>query len=278
MSEQSDHRIRASPVRAIITDWAGTIVDFGSRAPVAAVMKVFAVAGISITNEEARAPMGRAKRDHLAAVARMDRVTRAWRDRFSKDPSDADIDRLYAAFLPIQKSVLADMSRPIPGVAKTLAALRTRGLKIASTTGYTRELMSVVTAVAGAEGIEVDAVVTVDDVSAGRPAPWAIFRAAESIGVFPMSSVVVVDDTPVGIQAARNTGAWAVAVARTGNQLGLSEDQAAALPPDKWKNRRREIEAEFKACGADFVIDSFADLPSVVDEIDERLISHCPGR
>lgn len=43
-------------------DWAGTIVDFGSRAPVAALECVFAAAGVPVTVAEVRESMGLAKR------------------------------------------------------------------------------------------------------------------------------------------------------------------------------------------------------------------------
>ena len=261
-----------SSIRAVITDWAGTIVDFGSLAPTTVVMEVFKRKGVPVTAAEARAPMGRAKRNHLAAVARMTRVMLAWQSAHGAAPSESDIDALYADFLPLQKQVLWGLSHVIPGVAETLSLLRQRGLKIGSTTGYTRELMSVVTAVAEADGIVVDALATPDDVPEGRPAPWLIFRAAEQLGVYPMSAVVVVDDTPVGIQAARNAGAWAVAVARTGNALGLSVDEAATLSAPDWAFRRRQIETDFLASGAHFVVDSFTELPEVISRI-ERGVS-----
>ncbi len=105
---------------------------------------------------------------------------------------------------------------------------------------------------------------TADDAPAGRPAPWLNLRAAEQLGVYPMSSIVVVDDTVVGIQAARNAGMHAIAVSLTGNALGLSEAEVAMLPAETLAMRLRDIEAEFLSIGAQAVIHSVADLPALL--------------
>jgi phosphonoacetaldehyde hydrolase len=93
-----------------------------------------------------------------------------------------------------------------------------------------------------------------------------IFRACERLGVYPPAEVLVVDDTPVGIAAGRAAGARTLAVSRTGNALGLSAAEVAALPPAALADRLAAIEREFRAAGAEFVIESVADLPRFLDE------------
>ena len=51
-----------SRVDAVIFDWAGTVVDFGSRAPAGAFVEVFRRHGVAISIAEARGPMGSEKR------------------------------------------------------------------------------------------------------------------------------------------------------------------------------------------------------------------------
>jgi phosphonoacetaldehyde hydrolase len=53
------------PLKAVVFDWAGTTVDFRSRAPVLAFVRTFQQFGIDLSEAEARGPMGLAKRDHL---------------------------------------------------------------------------------------------------------------------------------------------------------------------------------------------------------------------
>lgn len=249
------------PVRALLVDWAGTIIDHGSRAPVRAVIEVFRAAGIAIDEPEARAPMGMAKRDHLRAILAMPRVAADWESRRGLPPRDEDADALYEAFLPLQRRLLAEHCDPIPGAAETFTFCRERGIAIGSTTGYTRELMEVVTPRAAAAGLSPDVIVCSDEVSAGRPAPWSLFRAAEAIGVYPPAAVLVVDDTPAGIAAARNAGMRGIGVTRTGNGLGLSAAEVALLAADERQRREDAVAAELRAAGAEDCVPGIGEVP-----------------
>ncbi|WP_422924421.1 phosphonoacetaldehyde hydrolase [Singulisphaera sp. PoT] len=265
MSAQQDR------LRAVIFDWAGTTVDHGSRAPVRVFVEIFERADVPITEAEARGPMGKAKREHIASVLALPRVSAAWEDRHGNRPGEADIDRLYEDFLPVQSGVLADHADVIPGVPEVVAECRRRGLKIGGTTGYTRALMGVLEPIARANGYAPDASICSDDVPAGRPAPWMLFRASERLGVYPMSRVVAVDDTPVGVEAARNAGAWAVGVTRTGNGLGLSLEEVERLAPRERAERLAAATADLKRAGAHFVVESVADLIPVLDQVTSSL-------
>jgi phosphonoacetaldehyde hydrolase len=250
------------PLKAVLLDWAGTTVDFGSRAPTRVFVEIFAQRGVNITEAEARGPMGMAKRAHIQTVAALPRVDALWRERYGRSASDEDIDRMYEEFLPLQKSVLASMSEVIPGIPEAIAALRRQGIKIGSTTGYTKELMEIVIPVAAEGGYHPDATVCSDEVSAGRPAPWSNFLAAQRLGVYPLSQVIVVDDTRVGIEAGLNAGAVTVAVSRTGNAMGLSQQEVDDVPADELRARLETYALEFRELGAHGVIESVADLPS----------------
>jgi phosphonoacetaldehyde hydrolase len=255
------------PLQAVLFDWAGTTVDHGSRAPVQVFIEIFHRRRIAITTAEAREPMGRAKRDHIAAIAAMPRVAALWRDRHGAEPAPTDLDAMYREFLPLQTDTLARMGAEVlPGIPEAVAELRTRGLKIGSSTGYTRELMKVVAPLAARGGYSPDAVVCADDVPAGRPAPWMNFLAAQQLGVYPMAEVLVVDDTPVGIAAGLNAGAITVAVTRTGNALGLAEHELVELSADELQRRLETITKEFRDCGAHYILPSAADLPALIRE------------
>lgn len=257
--------LKGQPIQAVILDWAGTTVDYGSRAPTQVFIEIFHRRSIAITAAEARGPMGRSKRDHIATVAALPRIASLWREQYGNTPNDFDIDRMYEEFLPLQKETLAKGSDVLPGISQAIAQLRDRGLKIGSTTGYTRELMEVVAPPAAQQGYTPDVIVCSDDVPAGRPAPWMNFLAAQQLGVYPMNSVIVVDDTPVGIEAGLNSGAITIAVTLTGNALGLSEQEVADLPSEELRRRLNTIEREFEALGAHFTIPSVAQLPRLLD-------------
>src|SRR5262245_47977987 len=87
------------PLIAAVFDWAGTVIDYGSRAPVLAVTQTFADFGVPITTDEARGPMGRAKRDHIQAILDLPRIADSWREVQGKAADSAAVDLLYQAFL-----------------------------------------------------------------------------------------------------------------------------------------------------------------------------------
>ena len=123
-------------VRAVILDWAGTVIDHGSRAPVLAFVAGFAEQGVEITEAEARTPMGMSKRAHIEALCSMPSVIERWVAVHGEPPVPADIDRMYARFIPVLLALLPDHCAPIPGAFEAVQAMRARGLSIGSTTGY----------------------------------------------------------------------------------------------------------------------------------------------
>jgi phosphonoacetaldehyde hydrolase len=256
---------------AVMLDWAGTTVDFGSRAPARVFQEVFQRRDVPITAAQAREPMGMAKREHIAAIGAMPEVAQLWLERHGRPFAEQDIDAIYAEFLPLQKEILAAYSDVIPGIVDAVAACRQRGLKIGSTTGYTRELMETVSSVAAGQGYVPDCIVGADDAPRGRPAPFLLFEAAKRMNVFPLWTTVAVDDTPVGIQAGRNAGCWTVGITRTGNCVGYSEAELAALPARDVERLCAAAEAKLRGAGAHYILASLAELPAVLLEIEQRL-------
>lgn len=265
-------------VRAVVFDWAGTMVDFGSRAPVMAMMAAFAEGGTPVTEVAVRRYMGYAKRDHVAALLREPELARAWAAVRGRAATEADIDALVAALEPVMAAKATECGALIPGAADTASWLAGRGVRIGSTTGYTRTMMQGVLPVAAAAGYAPDAVVCAGETAAGRPAPFMIWRALESLGVWPTDACVVVDDAPVGIEAGVGAGAWTVGVAGSGNGVGLAHDAFAALDPQARARAMAPAAEALARGGADFVIESVADLPAVIVRIEERMAQgQAPG-
>ena len=257
-------------IRAVLLDWAGTAIDHGSRAPARVFVEVFAAVGIELTEPEARGPMGLAKRDHVAAILALPRVHELWSRIHKRHPSPEDVDDIYRRFLPLQKAVLADHCEPIPGVVEAVDFCRRHGIAIGSTTGYTSELMEVVIPAAARAGFAPDVVVCSDEVPAGRPAPWANFRAAERLGIFPPAAIVVIDDTAPGVAAGRNAGMPTLGVTLTGNGVGLSASELASMAADDQAQRAAAVGSVLLEAGADGCLGSVADLPAWLDARDFR--------
>ena len=95
-------------LQAVVFDWAGTVIDHGSRAPMGVFVKTFAAFGVDLTIAEARGPMGMAKRDHVKALMALPRVAAAWAARHGSAPGEAEIDRVYEVFVPMNVAAVTD--------------------------------------------------------------------------------------------------------------------------------------------------------------------------
>jgi phosphonoacetaldehyde hydrolase len=258
-------------LKAVILDWAGTVVDHGSRAPMGAFVRAFAKFGVAITVADARGPMGMAKWDHIRAVGSVPSVNAAWRAAHGRDFADADADAIFTVFEPMNVAAIKDHADIIPGALEALAAIRAQGLRIGSTTGYTRPIMAELAPIAAAAGYAPEVTVCAGDIPAGRPSPLMMWHAMAALGVWPAETVVKVDDTPPGIGEGIAAGTWTVGLALTGNIAGLSADELAALPEAERTVIRARATAEMQAAGADMVIDSIATLPAALAAIEARL-------
>lgn len=258
-------------LQAVILDWAGTAVDFGSLAPVAALQRVFAANGVPITTAEARADMGVLKLDQIRAICSGERVTRAWSVHHGQPPTETDVQRIFSEFLPRQSEILAEFSAPIPCAPETVERWRAAGLRIGSTTGYTRALLDVVMSAASQQGYAPDASVTPDEVGGGRPKPFMCYRNAILLGVYPLWHCVKIGDTPADIAEGLNAGMWTIAVTVTGNEIGLSREQWEALSPAARLTREQEAAQRLLNAGAHFAAPSLADCTGILDEIERRI-------
>ncbi|MEI7849979.1 MAG: phosphonoacetaldehyde hydrolase, partial [Chloroflexota bacterium] len=114
--ESSTGRSYRGNIKAVILDWAGTAVDYGSFAPTAVFMRLFANRGVKITPEDARSGMGLMKKDHLRTILARPAVIEAWKSVYGAAANEAEIDDLFENFIPLQLNVLKDYAEPIPGL------------------------------------------------------------------------------------------------------------------------------------------------------------------
>ena len=259
------------PIQAVILDWAGTTMDFGCMAPAVVFVKVFERAGVPISMDEARAPMGAHKRVHIQKITEIDAVRRRWTEAHGKPPDDADVDRMFADFVPLQLACLSDYSQLIAGTLEVVAACRERGYKIGSTTGYTVEMVEINLKDAKAQGYEPDSTVSAAEVPAGRPYPFMCLQNVINLGVSPVQACVKVDDTIPGIEEGLNAGMWTIGLAVSGNEVGLPLDAWMALGADEKEAKRARAYERMHGSGAHFVIDDVGDLMPCLDAIEARL-------
>ena len=264
---------RFSKLRAVVLDWAGTAVDFGSIAPTEAFMRAFGGFGIRVGAQEVRSFMGLTKRDHASALLGLEPLRVQWRTLYDRDPAEADIDEVYALVESLLRVVAAERCDPIPGLLEMAEALRRDGIRIGSTTGYSREVMASVVEASARAGYSADCVVTPRPDLPGRPAPWMLYECARLLGVYPMDAIVKIGDTAADMEEARNAGAWAVGLAMSGNECGLDLEKYRALDPARAEEIRRAAAAKLTAAGAHFVADGPWDCMPVLERIEDLLRS-----
>lgn len=255
-------------IEGIIFDWAGTTVDFGCFAPVNVFLKIFKEAGIEVTMQEARIPMGMLKRDHIKAMLKMPRINNMWQEKYGRAFNEEDVNALYSKFEPLLLTSLKEYTEPLPEVLETVGILRKKGIKIGSTTGYTDSMMKIVVDGAREKGYKPDFWITPDSTkSYGRPYPYMIFRNIEALKISACSNVIKVGDTISDIREAINAGVWSVGVVVGSSQMGLSYDEFIELSEREKDIVIKKTEETFLKEGADFTIKTMKELPELIEKI-----------
>ena len=268
-----EHSGRTTPgsLKAVILDWAGTTVDYGCMAPAAVFIEIFRQHGVDVTMAQARAPMGMFKKDHIRAITRMEPVAAQWQAAHGRPCSEAEVEAMYHDFVQLQLAVIAEHADVIPGVVETIADFRQHGLKIGSTTGYTRAIMDALGPLAAQHGYAPDAVVCADEVPAGRPLPWMCYLNQIQLNIYPGEVCVKIGDTVPDIEEGLNAGMWTIGVVKCGNEIGLSESDLAQLPPSEVEARLTAGHQHLREAGAHYTVDGLNEVPPLIDAINERL-------
>ena len=140
-----------------------------------------------------------------------------------------------------------------------------------TSTGYPTAIGAPVAEAARTQGFEPDHCVFPDEVSAGRPAPWMIFRNMELARVDSPAAVLKVGDTVPDIEEGRNAACWSLGITETGSEIGMDLDDWRALPAAEQAQRSGAAAKTLLSAGAHAVIPSVAHLPSFIDELNQRL-------
>lgn len=260
-------------IKGIIFDWAGTTVDFGCFAPLEVFIKVFKEIDMDITYEEARKPMGMLKIDHIKALLKMERIHDLWLKKFNREYNIDDINTLYDKFEEILFQSLENFAEPVPGMLQLQKELRDRGLKIGSTTGYTKEMLDIVAPKAKSFGYSPDFRITSTEVPAGRPEPYMIYQNMINLAIPNRYSIIKVGDTSVDMKEGKNAGVWTVGILKGGSELGLSENDVKTMDPAELKKLMTITARKLYAAGADYIVEEVGELPHIIDIINTRMNS-----
>lgn len=239
----------------IIFDWAGTTVDYGCMTPVKAFDEAFEYFGIKPTLEEIRKPMGMLKIDHVRTMLKMQRISNLWQAKYQRPWNETDVKNIYELSEKKIFEVLDKYTNIKPHVLEVMIEIRKKGLKVGSTTGYTSEMMEIVTNRAKQQGYTPDFWVTPDKVnSKGRPYPYMIFRNMEALELNDVRKVLKVGDTISDIQEGLNAGVDTVGIIEGSSLMGFTQEEYEALSMDERDKVDLKVVSEYQDAGAKYII------------------------
>ena len=200
----------------IVSDFAGTLMR-EEGAVIVAYRSAFDAVGIPFSEADILARRGASKLGVFRELAgraygseEAEGVARSGLEKFQTELHDVYRDHPVAA---------------IPGADTALRRFREAGVPVAASSGFPRDLFLYLIERLGWRDVFVS-LVSADDVPAGRPAPYLIFRAMMDAGVEDVRRVAVVGDTALDLQAGMRAGAgWVVGVlsgAHDLDQLGAT--------------------------------------------------------
>lgn len=260
-------------ISGVIVDWAGTMVDYGCMAPLKVFVDVFKERGISITNEEARGPMGLKKIDHIRELSKLNSVQNQFREIYNREISEEDVISIYNEFEPKLLSTLENYAEPIDGALKLVDFIKDNNLKLGSTSGYTKVMMEIVVNAAKDRGYSPDYVVAADELKEARPYPYMIYKNAIELEMYPLCNVVKIGDTPSDVIEGKNAGTWTIAILKGGSQVGMSKEESLTLTSDLQNEKIESARSIFEDLRADYIVESLECVVDVLKEIDERIES-----
>jgi phosphonoacetaldehyde hydrolase len=215
--------------------------------------------------------MGLDKKEHLRALLQVPQIAERWLETHGQAWTEHDVTALYQDLIPLQLEAIDSHSQLVPGLLPCVAALRSRGIRLAVTTGYFQHAAQRVAAAACRQGFVPDHQVCTEDVPAGRPAPWMIFRTMEALGIFPPSVVVKVGDTVPDIAEGRNAAVWSLGITRSGSEVGCTMEEFERLAEPEQHQRLAAARRKLFEAGAHVVLESVAELPDVLSDLVRRL-------
>lgn len=253
-------------LEAVIFDWAGTTVDFGCIAPVTSFKDAFLEYGIEVTEEEIRKPMGMLKIDHIREMLKMDRINDLWEEKYKRSWTEEDVEEIYKVS---ERKILENVenhSELKPHLLETVELLRSKGIKIGSTTGYTDEMMEIVTRIAKEEGYEPDFFITPNSLNnLGRPYPFMIYENMKALKVSSTKNVVKVGDTVSDIKEGKNAGLITIGITDGSSLMGLNKEKFDSLSEKEKEIKRDEVRIKYEEAGADLIIKDLSELGEVLN-------------
>ncbi|WP_125704967.1 phosphonoacetaldehyde hydrolase [Lacticaseibacillus daqingensis] len=251
-------------IKAVIFDWAGTTIDYGSRAPLIAFQRTFARYDVTIPAAKIRRDMGMDKIQHIQKLLQ-DPTVHA---QLAAHPDLAGKPLARTLFAQFKQTLLTVLPETVvlkPGIAELLTTLADAGIPYGSTSGYDADMLARILPLAAKLGLAPQVNVTSEQTDGvGRPAPAMNARAMTQLGIRDPAHVLIVGDTVNDILAAEAAGANSVGIIEGSNLLAFSEAEWAALPALDQQQHAEAVRRQYATAGADVIVPNAAALTTLI--------------
>ena len=259
-------------IRACIFDLGGTVVDRYSLTPFLALRKTFRDKDIYISNDLIFKDMGKNKKDHIRNILYSPNISQKWIHQY-QTLQEEDVSSLMNDFNNVQMEYSEKIIDILPETKDCVHTLQSRDIQIGCTTGFNAENMNIIRKKLNKNDIHFNSYVSstcIDKPS--RPHPYMIQKNMELLNIRDPKTVIKLDDTVVGIHEGIAANCLTVGVAKWSIYMNISTiDDAYYFHHDLHKEEMDEklIQSRkiLNEAGADFVIDSLDELPSLIDKI-----------
>lgn len=265
----SEHDI-TDCIKLAVFDFSGTTTGSGVISVVEAMITTFKTMGITITEEEARLPMGKHKKVHIGLICEMQSVKDKWHTVHNKYPDNLDVNVLFDHFQPIQLDMIDRYETIIPGTIEALTEIKSMNIDRGSSTGFTREMVNRILE-KNKELIDVmPYTCAANEVNKARPYPFMIHKNMEHYGIENPHNVVKIDDTEDGMREGFNAGTWTIGVIDHSSNMGLSYNEIIDLKirfPKEYEEIYQRNKHKMKVAGAQFVVPDITYVPDTIRKI-----------
>ncbi len=232
-------------INMVVFDTAGTVCDGpqdlrhrwpeddlrGSKAPVVPFYEVLKNHGIIISWSVIRQPMGMYKPDHLRYLLNLPEVKSQYISTYGHDYTEKEFEIMVDEFksLLLKYCIDDDLAKPVEGALNCINDLRGAEIIIGSDTGYFDNISKLLNKKLEDRFNLCFDVATNAEIVQGRPSPCMVFDCMSKAKVWPVESVVKVDDTAAGVLSGNNAGCWTIGLYASGSN---DYNKLAAAKPD----------------------------------------------